>query len=60
MNKKPLFKPLTEGYETDLDPRGTHDIGKVYNFNIISVAQCEEIIAIGSFHVRRVEKKSKN
>ena len=60
MNKKSLYKPLKEGYETDLDPRGTYDIGKVYNFNIISVAQCEEIIAIGSLHVRRVEKKGKN
>ena len=57
--KKPLFKPLIPGYETDLDIKGTHDIGKVYNFNIISQQQCEDIIKVGSLHVRRAEDKKK-
>jgi hypothetical protein len=57
--KKPLFKPLIPGYETDLDVKGTYQIGAVYNFNIISQAQCETIIAIGSPHVRKVEDKKK-
>lgn len=57
VNKKPLYKPLIPGYETDLPVTGTHDIGRTYKFSVISVAQCEEIIATGSQHVRRVAAK---
>lgn len=59
MSKVALYKPLIPGYVTNLPVTGTHDIGKVYKFSVISVAQCEEIIATGSEHVKRVPEKAK-
>lgn len=47
------FNPLIEGFETDLDPKGSYDIcGTLYVFPKITREQCLKIIASGSKHVR--------
>lgn len=58
-DKKVRFHHLIDGYETDLDVNGTHDIGKVYSFKTITAAECDAIIAVGSAHVKKVEAKAK-
>lgn len=53
------YNKLIPGFTTDLDTNGVHVIGrKTYNFKSITEAECLEIIASGSQHIKKQKPKA--